>query len=159
MKATKLLQKDHEAVKTLFAEFESAGSADEKADIFEDIREQLNAHTTIEEELFYPAVAKVSEEGTTEADDAREQHLTVKRLLEELDGMDADDDDFDDKMINLRRSVEEHIEMEEGDIFATAEELGNQRLSELGHQLQERKDKIVEEGDVTPDEDEESPSH
>ena len=41
MDATEVLKKDHEAVRQLFAEFESAESDDSKLDTYEDLRQQL----------------------------------------------------------------------------------------------------------------------
>lgn len=152
MKATDLLRNDHQTVKTLFAEFEGAGSADERADIFEDVREQLDVHTTVEEEIFYPAVGRVSKEGKAEAEKAADQHQTVKNLLETLDRMDPEDDEFADTMMRLARIVDDHVQMEEEIIFVTVEEMSDERLSELGSQLQRRKDELLEEGDIIPDE-------
>jgi hypothetical protein len=54
MDATELLKKDHESVRQLFAEFESAESDDSKLDAYEDLRQQLLIHARVEEEIFYP---------------------------------------------------------------------------------------------------------
>jgi hemerythrin superfamily protein len=55
-------------------------------------------------------------------------------------------------MMRLARIVDDHVQMEEEIIFVTVEEMSDERLSELGSQLQRRKDELLEEGDIIPDE-------
>src|SRR5262249_38699693 len=139
MKATDLLKKDHAAVKKLFQGFEHAGERDKrKQEIFQQIRESLDRHARIEEEIFYPAMreateARKDEEGTDLVLEAQQEHHVVKTLLSELDGMAAADEDFDAKMKVLQENVEHHIEEEEQEMFPRSErELGDERLQELG---------------------------
>ena len=148
MNATELLKKDHDAVKQLFTEFESAASADEKRKIFEDIREELLIHATIEEEIFYPALRKAnSSEAKEEVEEALREHQAVKAMLNELRNMSAEDDAaLIDKMRTLSRNVQHHVQEEEGKLFATAEQLGQDRLSQLGEQLQQRKQELMKTG-------------
>ena len=57
MDATELLMKDHENVQGLFAQFErSREDAQKKAMLFEKIKDELQMHTKVEEEIFYPAI-------------------------------------------------------------------------------------------------------
>lgn len=146
MNATELLKQDHDAVKQLFAEFESSESAEDKIDVFEDIREQLLIHARIEEEIFYPAVKQTdSGDAKSEIDEALQEHQHVKVLLEELDGMAADaDPEFTESVRTLNKSVEHHVQEEESEIFATARQLGDERLEELSVRLQQRKEQLME---------------
>jgi hemerythrin superfamily protein len=61
MKATQLLKKDHGAVKKLFAEFARTTSRAprRRQQLVDKIAEELEIHSTIEEEIFYPAVKGV----------------------------------------------------------------------------------------------------
>jgi hemerythrin superfamily protein len=82
MDATELLKKDHDAVRQLFAEFESAESEQDKLDAYDDIREQLLIHARIEEEIFYPAVREAnSGRSATQVDQALSEHQQVKAML------------------------------------------------------------------------------
>src|SRR6185369_5241628 len=56
--ATQLLRGDHATVKQLFRRFERAGDRahETKQKLFEQIKQELELHTKIEEEIFYPAV-------------------------------------------------------------------------------------------------------
>jgi hemerythrin superfamily protein len=62
--AVALLTKDHAEVHKLFLEEEKMGrrSASGKVDLFNQIKAALEVHTTVEEEIFYPAVKKVRSE-------------------------------------------------------------------------------------------------
>src|SRR5215203_4189783 len=58
MDPIKLLKDDHKKVKALFREFEAAGDRahQKKQKIAEQVFTELEVHTTIEEEIFYPAL-------------------------------------------------------------------------------------------------------
>lgn len=148
MNAMELLKQDHDAVKQLFAEFESSESAEDKIDVFDDIREQLLIHARIEEEIFYPAVKKIdSGDAKSEITEALKEHQQVKELLNQLDGIAAEADaEFAESVRNLSKDVEHHVQEEESEIFATAQQLGKQRLEELGEHLQQRKQQLREAG-------------
>ncbi len=143
--ATQLLKKDHATVKELFARFEKQGerAQETKQNIFSEIQRELETHTTIEEEIFYPAVRESV--GGTEGlvDESLEEHNVVKSLLRELGSMSAEDEEFDAKMTVLQESVEHHVQEEEGEMFPKVEEqLGQERLQELGGQMQARKEAL-----------------
>jgi iron-sulfur cluster repair protein YtfE (RIC family) len=148
MDATELLEKDHDAVKQLFAEFESAESEQDRLDVYDEIREQLLIHARIEEEIFYPAVRETnSGKSATQVDEALKEHQQVKAMLDKLDDMAAKvDADFAETIKTLAKSVEHHVQEEENDIFVSARKLGDERLSELGDRLQQRKDQLMEAG-------------
>src|SRR5690349_2072775 len=58
MKATELLMKQHRLVEDLFEQFEEAGDATEKRELFAKLAQNLVAHDAIEREIFYPACEK-----------------------------------------------------------------------------------------------------
>jgi iron-sulfur cluster repair protein YtfE (RIC family) len=148
MDATELLKKDHDAVKQLFAEFESAESEQDRLDVYDDIREQLLIHARIEEEIFYPAVRETnSGKSATQVEEALKEHQQVKAMLDKLDDMAAEvDADFAETIKTLAKSVEHHVQEEENDIFVSARKLGDEHLSELGDRLQQRKNQLMEAG-------------
>jgi iron-sulfur cluster repair protein YtfE (RIC family) len=148
MDATELLKKDHDVVKRLFAEFESAELEQDRLDVYDDIREQLLIHARIEEEIFYPAVRETnSGRSATKVDEALSEHQQVKAMLNKLDDMAAEvDADFAETIRTLAESVEHHVQEEEKDIFVSARKLGDERLNELGGRLQQRKDQLMEAG-------------
>ena len=62
--ALQLLRDDHKKVKDLFKQFEDSDDKAEKKRICDEVIMELDVHTRIEEEIFYPAVLK--EDGTQE---------------------------------------------------------------------------------------------
>jgi len=147
MIVTKLLKQDHEKVKELFEEFESLGERAFKGKlrVYRAIRQELDIHTQIEEELFYPAVkrAAISDDSTIVVE-AYAEHDEVKILLGELEELDPQDEQFDAKMIALQEKVEHHVKEEERKLFALARKhLSRDDLLELGAELEGRKHELM----------------
>ena len=140
MKATDFLKKQHREVMKLFKEVEKTEAPRERKRLMTDIASHLKVHTTIEEEIFYPAVKEI---GTEKAEEmmleAVEEHHVVDLVLEELPQVDPAADTFEAKMTVLRELIEHHVEEEQDEIFPMAErKLGKERISELGERLEER---------------------
>ena len=129
-----VLKQDHRTVKELFSEYGKLGDGarEEKERLFREINEELTIHAEIEERLFYPAVRDVK---TDEAEDlvneAVEEHLIVKTLLEELSALQPGDAQFDTKMKVLRDSVEHHAAEDEKEMFPQAKKLSDEVLESL----------------------------
>jgi hemerythrin-like domain-containing protein len=68
--------------------------------------------------------------------EAFEEHKIVETLLGQIRSLSRGDPRKDAKMKVLMESVEHHIEEEEDEIFAEANDLGEERLEELGDQMQ-----------------------
>src|SRR5688572_12667752 len=56
MDALKLLEQQHREVEELFESLEEAEGKEERQDLFAELADNLAAHATIEEKIFYPAV-------------------------------------------------------------------------------------------------------
>ena len=146
MNAVQLLKKDHQTVKELFKQYEEAGERahQKKQRIAEHVCEALEAHTTIEEEIFYPAVAaEADKEEQSLVSEAVEEHHVVKVLIAELRKLEASDERFDAKFTVLRENVEHHVEEEEGEMFPSAEESLGDELDRLGQQMEQRKSQLL----------------
>lgn len=139
MKATDLLTKQHEEVKALFKQVLKTENAGERRKFLDKISLALQAHTTIEEEMFYPAVHGLGTEKAKEmVAEALEEHHVVKLVLKELPNVDLDDERFEAKMTVLSELVEHHADEEEEEMFKTAQKIGNDGLKELGARMQAR---------------------
>ena len=98
-----ILKSDHEKVLSLFKAHQSA-SPDEQASFAKQIFNELELHTAIEEELFYPALREqgdLKEIAELEADDSE--------ATEELAG-DEDDEEMDDEAVDIEGDTEEEGE-------------------------------------------------
>ncbi|HLF71683.1 MAG TPA: hemerythrin domain-containing protein, partial [Dehalococcoidia bacterium] len=134
-----LLKQDHSRVMQLFMHFESAGRGF-RPGILSDIERALQIHSKIEEEIFYPAVRAIGDQIVAEA---IEEHNVVDHVLEELRGVSPDDDEYVAKFKVLKENVEHHIEEEEGAIFPEAMQKLGAGLAQLGRQMMERKQELM----------------
>jgi len=143
MDALILLKEDHDEMRRLFEELESSRTGTLKARIrlVEAIKEELEVHARIEEEIFYPAMrVSRSPELRRLVLEAVEDHRLVEDLLEELDDLMPNDEEFEAKLTVLREQVLHHADEEERSLFAEAKkELESASLEQLGRELAERR--------------------
>ena len=139
MKATELLKQDHDEVEELFERFESAGDG-EKLSIAQKIFSELELHTQIEEDIFYPAIRSEVPDTEDEVKEGLEEHHVAKQLIQELQAMQPSDEQYEAKMTVLKENVLHHVEEEEGEMFPEVEKgLGNERLAALGQEMMRAK--------------------
>src|SRR3712207_7709544 len=82
MDAVKLLKDDHEKVKGLFRQFEKARGEAKKKQLADEIMMELEVHSKIEEEIFYPAVREKVGEDELVAEAVEEHHVVDVRSEE-----------------------------------------------------------------------------
>ena len=142
MLATEILEQDHREVEELIAQLEEAdGEENGEAyrPIFEQLQNSLKMHMRAEEEIFYPAL-KGAEDMGDQVVEAVDEHAEVKALLAQLNELDPTTEEFQDALATMKAGIEHHVAEEEGEMFATAEdELGSERLEEIGRQIEELK--------------------
>lgn len=141
MNAFELLKKDHEKVSGIFEKLDATTERGVKTreELFTQLKQELDVHARIEEEIFYPALKNASEteELTLEA---YEEHNVVKQLLAELEELPKDDETWGAKLTVLKENVEHHVEEEEGELFDGAREvLSREQIEELGARMEEAK--------------------
>lgn len=139
MDAIKLLTDDHDAVRELFQQFRAATEADDEQrqrELQEQIFDELETHTRIEETIFYPAVKELGVDDLTDTvDEGIQEHHVVKVLMREIRDLSAHDV-FVAKMTVLIENVEHHAEEEEDELFPELRErMGDDRLERLGDEL------------------------
>ena len=133
-----LLKKDHKTVSELFERIEAAtGKA--KLGVFQQIKDELELHTHIEEVIFYPALEKANETRDLTLE-AYEEHKVVKDLLGELDSAKAVSDEWKARLTVLRENVEHHVDEEENELFDKAKDvLTDDEAETLGDRMQAEK--------------------
>jgi hemerythrin superfamily protein len=136
--AVELLRKDHEKVKSLFRDFESARDDNQKRRIVQQAVAELEVHATVEERVFYPAVRQDSPDAEDKLDESLEEHHVAKFLMHELKDMSPKDERFDAKFRVLAENVKHHIKEEEAELFARAR-TGKLDLVELGKRIEAAK--------------------
>ena len=122
-----LLKQDHQKVKRLFERLAEASDGPKKTRerLFAELKQELELHTQVEEKHFYAAL-KSFEETKDLVEEALEEHDEMKRMLEELDQADADDEGWDQQLSELQESVEDHVEEEETELFPQAQQVLDQ---------------------------------
>lgn len=142
--AVEMLKADHQRVHSLFEDYETAGGEDKTA-IATKIMKELEIHSAIEEEIFYPAFREKSgKQGQDMVTEALEEHQSVKTALKELKAMESDDETFESTFLDMMHDVEHHVGEEEGEMFPLAEEVLGNGLEELGAEMQKRKHDLLE---------------
>lgn len=141
MNAFNLLKSDHEKVAGILTSIEETTERASKGreELFTRLKEELDLHAKIEEEIFYPALEEADEtrEVTLEA---YEEHRLVKQLLAELEMEPKNTEEWTAKFTVLKENIEHHVEEEEGEMFKQARKvLSDDEIETLGNRLQEAK--------------------
>ena len=144
MDAVDFLIGEHRAVDALFARFEDLRGSDDaaaKEAVVTDIVGELRVHAEIEEAVFYPAIRKALAEGDTLADESLHEHQEVKDTLVEVEGMSAEEAQFEARVTTLINDVRHHVNEEEGEILPKLQRaLGELTLQALGEELRAAKE-------------------
>jgi hemerythrin superfamily protein len=143
MDALQLLKTDHDVIRDLFASFSDAkesGNTAEMQALQRKIFTELEIHTSIEEEVFYPEAKEVGGEAEELVAEGVEEHHVVDVLMGEIRGLAPDDDAWVAKMTVLIENVEHHAEEEEEEMFPQLRKaFGDERLQQMGQKLIEAK--------------------
>ncbi len=141
--AISLLKADHRKVEGLFERYEKSKNRTVKAKLAREICLELSVHTTIEEELFYPAIKSTVEDEIYH--EAYVEHDGAKVLIAEILTGAPDDDFYDAKVKVLSEMIKHHVKEEEqrGGMFAQAKDDGDVDLAELGAAMAARKKALV----------------
>ncbi len=126
------LVSQHEQIKSLFAETLSAsGQAREKS--FVELRRLLAVHETAEEEIVHPRAKRKIADGAAVVDKRLEEEHEAKTVLQKLEKLDVDSEEFTRQLTALRDAVVDHAEHEEHDEFSKlGEELSSDELERMG---------------------------
>jgi hypothetical protein len=137
--AIALLKADHRQVEEWFEQFEKTESEAKKQDLATKICDALTVHTTIEEEIFYPAFLEATDDKDIHHE-AEIEHEGAKRLIAEIQASSPDDEYFGSKVKVLSEMIKHHVKEEEqpDGMFAEARE-SEMDLKALGEQMAERK--------------------
>ena len=141
MNVFEVLKADHEKVAGIMEKIDQTTERASKTreELFTQLKNELDLHAEIEEQIFYPALED-KEETRDITLEAYEEHNLVKQLLSELESEPKDDETWTAKFTVLKENVEHHVEEEEGELFKKARTvLSKDEIEELGNRLQEAK--------------------
>ncbi len=145
MNAIKLLSEDHRKVEQLFAQLEGSSSARKRAEVLDELVEEVLTHAHAEEQSLYPLARERLEEVEDLVNTSLEEHEEVEQRLVALLDMDPDDDAFMEQVVEVRELIEAHVEEEEGRLFPLLEDaLEDEDLENLAEELEQAKEEEEE---------------
>src|SRR5262245_1189171 len=133
MDVTKLLEQDHRKVESLFAQYET----DQSADVLTQICDELEVHTTLEEELVYPRLAELDRDLEHHA---QAEHDQAKLLIDQIR---VGDPDVSTLARQLQMAIEAHVREEEGRAFPLLREQMGSELQTIGDEVARRKEQLT----------------
>ncbi|PTU73469.1 hemerythrin domain-containing protein [Pseudomonas mangrovi] len=152
MNAIELLKDDHQKVLGMLEKLADTTDRAEKTrtELLAKIEKELQIHTQIEEEIFYPAFRQAGHEAGKREDEkmfheATEEHRAVEALvLPDLLKTDPSSTAFAGRAKVLKELVEHHAEEEEKSMFPEARKLlGEGVLKTLGEAMAQRKKELM----------------
>jgi hemerythrin superfamily protein len=141
--AIDMLKQDHDKVDKAFKDFEKMDRQDAEAcrRLIRTVCEDLKVHTTLEEEMFYPAVREAIDDEDL-MNEAAVEHETAKMLIDQLENMGTDDPNYFATFTVLGEYVKHHIKEEQGEMFPAAKKAKIDLVS-LGERMRARKEELA----------------
>ncbi len=139
---TNMIRMDHGHVTALFHRYRVGTSTARKDALARNACLALEIHAQLEEEIFYPALAKV--EGNSEVlAKSKPEHDEMRRLIGNLRALTPGSAQFDQTFFDLMRAVLHHVADEESTLLPQAERLLTDQLGELGLQMTKRRMQLM----------------
>jgi hemerythrin-like domain-containing protein len=145
MDALSLLKEDHDKVKKMLQELDSTTERGVKTreELFTKLKQELQVHEAIEEEIFYPAL-KDHPKTKEIALEAYEEHHVVDMVMAEIERVPYEDETWGAKFTVMKENLEHHIEDEEGEMFKQAKQVFEKdELTQLGNRMVARKEELM----------------
>lgn len=117
--AVAMLRTDHKKVSALFEQFGKSRAAAVKKKLVSQICLELSVHTTIEEEIFYPAVQAALKDHEL-VPEANVEHASVKDLIAQVKGVEPDGEMYDARVKVMGEFVKHHVKEEQTEMFPKA---------------------------------------
>ena len=112
---TQLIEKDHRDVEGLFAQYKS--SKDQA--VANRICDELDAHSSAEEKVFYPVVASNVADGEKLAKEAKDEHGEARQLIGRI-RQSSKDETLEGLVGELEQAISHHVSEEESEMLPKA---------------------------------------
>ena len=139
--AVAMLKADHKRVSGLFEQFEKSRATSTKKKLVSEICMELTVHTTLEEDIFYPAV-KAALRDKELVPEANVEHATVKDLIAQVKDVEPGGEEYDAKVKVMSEYVKHHVKEEQNEMFPKARK-SKVDLVALGEQMASRKAELL----------------
>lgn len=145
MNVFELLKEDHKKVAQIFEKLDptTEQAVKTRSELFAKLKNELEIHTRIEEEIFYPVLKEAAETRAITLE-AYEEHKVVKELLEAMSALPPTSEQWTAKLTVLKENVEHHVEEEENEMFKQAREVLTKEQAEvLGMRMENEKQQLA----------------
>ncbi len=146
--AISLLKADHAEVKECFQAYQklvdAGAAASKRKPMAEKICLMLTVHSTIEQEIFYPAAREMLGAEVGLIDEADVEHASAKELIAQIEAMEPDEDYYDAKVKVLGEYIDHHVKEEQNEMFPAVKKAGMD-IKAIGQELQARKKELMAE--------------
>ena len=149
--AVDLLTDDHLEVSALFKQYEKLAQkeapAEQRQTLAASICSMLKAHTTLEEEIFYPASRRAGIDADL-LDEADIEHASAKELIAQIESGDPAGDRYDARVKVLGEYVTHHVVEEQTEMFPKCRRAGMDLVS-LRAEMEQRKLSLLADGSAS----------
>ena len=136
-----LLAMGHRGAERLLADIDEQPGGARRTELVSEMISQLRLHAAVEEAIFYPAIRAEVIDGDVLAYRGIQDHQCVKEALARLERLDLNDHEAELILLQLKSDVRDHIEEEEGVVFAAVRaEMDMARLAEMGRAVARAKE-------------------
>lgn len=143
--AITLLESDHREIRQLLRRADSAG-IDQRQALLTELKERLQSHERMEEEVFYPALQNNAATRELVLESFAEHHV-VDQIMGEMEQTAVSDEMWKARFTAMRENLEQHIAEEEDQLLPLARKaLTKGELAELGRQMKDIKQVAIEAG-------------
>lgn len=149
MDAITLLREDHKLLRKLSEELAETTerAVETRKKLLARLETELKAHTTIEEELFYPALVDASkdiEDARRVAEGTEEHRACDQKVIPDMHKSDPGSITYSGQAKVLKDYIFHHLKEEEEDMFPKAREvISRTELQELGERMLARKKELL----------------
>ncbi len=146
------LMEDHQRVKKAYRAFQKLDAAkdpDACSEIVHQVLQDLQVHTRLEEELLYPMAREALDAALV--DEAEVEHESAHALIEQLQGMNVQDDKYAARFTVLCEYVLHHVKEEEKEMFPQLEKARGLHWESVAEAMDSRRAALQAQGDGAPD--------
>ena len=144
MNPVEMLKDDHRNVEQLFSQYRQASDDHDKQQLADTILKEIEVHSKLEEQVFYPAVHNKAEGQLQQVlRHSQEEHAAVDQLIAELKAIGSLDARFEATFQQLMQKVQEHVQDEELRMLPEAQTRLGSDADSLAQQMQQKKQELL----------------
>ena len=135
-----ILTADHNEMVELIGQIKRTPDAAERRNLADTVIAEVMRHSVAEEMYVYPVVEERVPNGSDQVEHDKEEHQEIVELMKEIEGLDAADPVFMERIEQLEAQLLHHADDEESDQFPQLRaHVPREQLVTIGEQVQQAK--------------------